>query len=111
MHQARAFFVTRSKRGIHAGRVYSTATDKATGVMCVALNGFYMGKGYPEHLRRVRFKDFGSGKTLVSLATNMLLPPLTIAALFKSRWQVELLFKWIKQHCASRNSPAPARTP
>ncbi|MHB1565727.1 MAG: IS4 family transposase [Acidiferrobacter sp.] len=101
MDQARTFFVTRAKRGRDARRVYSTATDRATGVMCdqrVALNGFYATKDYPAHLRRIRFKDPGSGKTLVFLTNNMLLPPLTIAALYKSRWQVELFFKWIKQH-------------
>ncbi len=101
MDQARAFFVTRAKRGMDARSVYSTATDRATGVMCdqhVALNGFYAAKDYPAHLRRIRFKDPGSGKTLVFLINNMFLSPLTIAALYKSRWQVELFFKWIKQH-------------
>ena len=57
-----------------------------------------MAKDYPEHLRRVRYRDPDSGKTLVFLTNNMSLPPLTIAALYKSRWQVELFFKWIKQH-------------
>ena len=101
LHQAGAFFVTRAKRGMDARRVYSAATDRATGVMCdqrIAMNGFYVAKAYPELLRRVRFKDPDSGKTLVFLTNNMLLPPLTVAALYKSRWQVELFFKWIKQH-------------
>jgi transposase len=101
MHQAGAFFVTRAKRAMNARRVYSTATDRATGVICdqaIALNGFYVSKDYPEHLRRIRFKDPESGKTLVFLTNNTTLPPLTIAALYKSRWQVELFFKWIKQH-------------
>jgi hypothetical protein len=101
LHQLRAFFVTRAKRGMDARRVYSEATDRATGVICdqrIALNGFYVAKDYPEHLRRIRFKDPDSGKTLVFLTNNMSLPPLTIAALYKSRWQVELFFKWIKQH-------------
>ena len=62
------------------------------------LNGFYSAKNYPEHLRRIRFKDPESGKTLVFLTNNTTLPALTIAALYKSRWQVELFFKWIKQH-------------
>ena len=62
------------------------------------LNGHYSAKKYPEHLRRVRFKDPESGKTLIFLTNNMALPALTIAALYKSRWQVELFFKWIKQH-------------
>ncbi len=101
LHQSGAFFVTRAKRGMNARRVYSTITDKTTGVICdqrIALNGFYARKNYPEHLRRVKFKDPVSGKTLVFLTNNMTLPPLTIAALYKSRWQVELFFKWIKQH-------------
>jgi hypothetical protein len=101
MHQAGAFFVTRAKRGMNARRVYSTATDRITGVICdqaIRLNGQYVAKDYPEHLRRVRYKDPVAGKTLVFLTNNTTLPPLTIAALYKSRWQVELFFKWIKQH-------------
>ena len=101
LHQSGAFFVTRAKRGMNARRVYSSATDRASGVICdqrIALNGFYVRRDYPEHLRRVKFKDPASGKTLVFLTKNMTLPPLTIAALYKSHWQVELFFKWIKQH-------------
>ncbi len=101
IHQSGAFFVTRAKRGMNARRVYSSATDRTTGMICdqrIALNGFYVSRDYPEHLRRVKFKDPESGKTLVFLTNNMTLPPLTIAALYKSRWQVELFFKWIKQH-------------
>ena len=101
LHQAGAFFVTRAKRGMNARRVYSAQTDRATGVICdqaIALNGFYVSKDYPEYLRRIRFKDPESGKTLVFLTNNTSLPPLIIAALYKSRWQVELFFKWIKQH-------------
>ncbi len=101
MHQAGAFFVTRAKRGMDARRLYSEQTDRSTGVICdqsIALNGFYVSKDYPEHLRRIRFKDPESGKTLVFLTNNAMLPALTIAALYKNRWQVELFFKWIKQH-------------
>jgi IS4 transposase len=86
---------------MNARRVYSTTTDRTTGVVCdqsIRLNGYYVSKDYPEHLRRIRFKDAESGKTLVFLTNNTALPPLTIAALYKSRWQVELFFKWIKQH-------------
>lgn len=61
-------------------------------------NGFYAAKSYPEHLRRIRFKDPETEKSLVFLTNNAVLPALTIAALYKSRWQVELFFKWIKQH-------------
>lgn len=101
MHQAGAFFVTRAKQGMDARRVYSSPTQRSTGVICdqrVMLNGFYSAKAYPEHLRRVRFKDPESAKTLVFLTNNTVLPALTIAALYKGRWQVELFFKWIKQH-------------
>jgi hypothetical protein len=101
MHQAGVFFVTRAKEGMDARRVYSAATDRASGVICdqrVMLNGFYAAQHYPEHLRRIRFKDAESGKTLVFLTNNTALPAMTIASLYKSRWQVELFFKWIKQH-------------
>jgi len=101
MHQAGAFFVTRAKASLDARRVYSHAAHRTSGVICdqrVMLNGFYSAKNYPEHLRRIRFKDPESGKTLVFLTNNTSLPALTIAALYKSRWQVELFFRWIKQH-------------
>jgi hypothetical protein len=93
LHQAGAFFVTRAKRGMNARRVYSAKTDRHTGVICdqaIRLNGFYVSTDYPEHVRRIRYKDPESGKTLVFLTNNTTLPPLTIAALYKSRWQVEL---------------------
>ncbi len=101
MHQAGAFFVTRAKRNMDARRVYSAAVDRTTGLICdqrVMLNGDNSARRYPEHLRRVRFKDPDTGKTLVFLTNNTALPALTIAALYKRRWQVELFFKWIKQH-------------
>lgn len=101
LHQAGAFFVTRAKSNMNARRVYSAPTDRETGVICdqtIAMNGFYTAQDYPEHLRRIRFKDPVSGKSLVFLTNNTTLPPLTIAALYKNRWQVELFFKWIKQH-------------
>ncbi len=89
LHQVGAFFVTRAKRGMNARRVYSGATDRVASVICdqrIALNGFYVAKDYPEQLRRIRFKDPETGKTLVFLTNNTTLPPLTIAALYKSRW-------------------------
>jgi transposase len=101
LHQAGAFFVTRAKSPMDARRVYSATTDRTSGVLCdqrVILNGFYSAKNYPEHLRRIRFKDPESGKTLIFLTNNTMLPALTIAALYKGRWSVELFFKWIKQH-------------
>jgi len=109
--EAGAFFVTRAKRGMNARRVYSSITDRTTGVICdqrIALNGFYASKGYPEHLRLVKFKDPVSGKTLVFLTNNVTLLPLTIVALYKSRWQVELFFKWIKQHLRIKRFLAPS---
>ena len=101
LHQTGAFFVIRAKRGMDARRVYSATTDRSAGIICdqmIRLNGFYISRDYPEHLRRIRFKDPESGKTLVFLTNNTSLPPLTIAALYKARWRVELFFKWIKQH-------------
>ena len=101
LHQAGAFFVTRAKRGMDAHRVYSMPVDRSTGIICdqrISLDGYYISKDYPEQLRRIRFKDPETGKTLVFLTNNTALPALTIAALYKSRCQVELFFKWIKQH-------------
>jgi hypothetical protein len=100
LHTARGFFVTRAKRGLQFRRVYSAKVDKASGVMCdqtICLTGQRSETDYPEQLRRIRFKD-ETGKVLVFLTNNMALPAATIAALYKSRWQVELFFKWIKQH-------------
>lgn len=101
LHLAGSFFVTRAKSNLDAHRVYSFPTHRSTGVICdqaIALDGFYTQQDYPAHLRRIRFKDPDSGKTLVFLTNQMTFPALTICALYKSRWQVELFFKWIKQH-------------
>jgi hypothetical protein len=101
LHSAGSFFVTRAKRGMQARRLYSHEVDRTTGLICdqrVVLEGYYSHKGYPEQLRRIRFKDPESAKTLVFLTNAMALPALTICALYKNRWRVELFFKWIKQH-------------
>jgi transposase len=101
MHQAGAFFVTRAKSNLKAHRRYSASTDRTTGIICdqtIALDGHYAKQHYPERLRRIRFRDAETGKMLVFLTNNFDLPALTIAALYKNRWQVELFFKWIKQH-------------
>jgi Transposase DDE domain/Domain of unknown function (DUF4372) len=101
LHQAGAFFVIRAKSNLSAHRVYSAATDRTTGVIAdqtIALDGRYTSADYPVHLRRVRFRDPETEKTLVFLTNQMTLPALTICDLYKSRWQVELFFKWIKQH-------------
>jgi hypothetical protein len=101
LHQAGAFFVTRAKSNLDARRIYSAPTDRATGIICdqtIALNGHYSQQHYPDHLRRIRLRDAESAKTLVFLSNQFALPATTICALYKARWQVELFFKWIKQH-------------
>jgi hypothetical protein len=101
IHQAGAFFVTRAKVRMDARRVYSMPCDRSTGVICDQLvrhAGFYGSRHYPEMFRRIRFNDPDTGKKLVFITNNTLLPALTICGLYKSRWQVELFFKWIKQH-------------
>ena len=101
LHLAGAFFVTRAKSNMKAHRVYSMPADRASGIICdqrIVLDGFYTQQNYPAQLRRVRFKDPETDKTLVFLTNQMTLPASTICALYKSRWQVELFFKWIKQH-------------
>jgi len=101
LHNAGAFFVTRAKANSDLRRIYSAPSDRARGVICdqtVTLSGFYSKKRYPHHLRRIRFKDPETGKTLIFL-TNLFGPPATtICELYKARWKVELFFKWIKQH-------------
>ena len=101
IQQSSAFFVTRAKSNFKFKRLYSSAADKTTGVQCdqiIALNGFYAKKDYPDKLRRIRYYDAENNKTLVFLTNNFTLPALTIAKLYRCRWQVELFFKWIKQH-------------
>jgi Domain of unknown function (DUF4372)/Transposase DDE domain len=101
LHQAGAFFVTRAKSNMVARRLYSAPSDRQSGIICdqtIALIGVQTRQYYPEHLRRIRFKDPETGKTLVFLTNQRTLPAATICALYKSRWQVELFFKWIKQH-------------
>ena len=95
LHQAGAFFVTRAKSNLDAHRVYSASTNRSGGVIAdqtIALDGHYTSQDYPAHLRRIRFKDPETGKTLVFLTNHVTLPALTICALYKSRWQVELFF-------------------
>lgn len=101
LHEAGAFFVTRAKSNTDLRRMYSAPSDRAKGIICdqtVALSGFYSQKSYPHHLRRIRFKDPDTGKTLIFLTNLFGPPPTTICELYKARWQVELFFKWIKQH-------------
>jgi hypothetical protein len=101
LHQAGAFFVTRTKINMNYHRVYSHAVDKMTGLrfdQTITLDGFYSQRHYPQHLRRVGFVDPETSKRLVFLTNNFTLPASTICALYKARWQVELFFKWIKQN-------------
>jgi len=101
MHRSRAFFVIRAKKNFDCRRLYSRPIDKSSGLQCdqvVMLNGYYAHKGYPEKLRRIRYFDAENNKRLVFLTNNFDLPALTIAQLYRCRWQVELFFKWIKQH-------------
>ena len=101
LHQAKSFFVTRSKRNFNFSRRYSHAVNKSTGIQCdqtVVLETYYSAQGYPEPLRRIRYYDAERDKRLVFLTNDFSLPATTIAALYKSRWRIELFFKWIKQH-------------
>jgi len=101
MAQCLAFFVTRAKSNLQFRRLYSRPVDKSTGLRCdqtIVLTGYYTRKDYPEKLRRIKYRDAGTGKVFVFLTNNFTLPALTIAKLYRYRWQVELFFKWIKQH-------------
>jgi hypothetical protein len=101
VHQASAFYVIRAKSNFRFRRLYSRAVDKSTGVQSdqiIALEGFYSHKAYPDKLRRIRYFDTDQNKRLIFLTNNFTLPALTIAELFRCRWQIELFFKWIKQH-------------
>jgi hypothetical protein len=100
LHQAGAFFVTRAKSNLDARRLCSAPTDRTTGIICdqtIALNGYYSQQHYPDHLRRIRLRA-ESAKTLVFLSNQFALPAMTICALYKAGWHVELFFKWVKQH-------------
>ena len=101
LSQAGSFFVTRAKSNLKVQRRYSHKVDKSTGLICdqtVMLTVFYSRQGFDAPLRRVKFKDPQTGKSLVFLTNNFALPALTITQLYRCRWQIELFFKWIKQH-------------
>lgn len=100
-HEAGSFFVTRGKSNLKVQRRYSHPVDRKTGLICdqsVVLAGFYSRQGFEAPLRRIRFKDPETAKTLIFLTNNFVLPAFTITELYRCRWQVELFFKWIKQH-------------
>jgi len=101
LHQGKAFFVTRAKRHLQFAVVKPHPVDKTTGLICdqiIRLTGVHTRKGYPEYLRRIKYRDPETDKTLVFLTNDFDLPALMIAELYRQRWQVELFFKWIKQH-------------
>jgi hypothetical protein len=96
-----AYFVTRAKSNLQFKRLYSHVVDKTLGTICdqtIQLTGFYSSQNYPDKLRRIKHHDAELDKTVVLLTNNFLLPSFTIAQLFKCRWQIELFFKWMKQH-------------
>ena len=100
-HQCLAFFITRAKGNFRFRRLYSHPIDKSTGLRCdqtIMLTSFYRSKDYPEKLRRIHYVDKETEQNLVFLTNCFTLPAITIAQLYKCRWQVELFFKWIKQH-------------
>jgi len=101
LHQAGSFFVTRAKSNLKAQRRYSHPVDRNTGLICdhtIVLTGFYARQDFDTPLRRIKFKDPTTAKRLVFLTNNFALPAITITELYRCRWQVELFFKWIKQH-------------
>ena len=101
LHQSLAFFITRARKRLRFRRRYSHPADKSNGIQCdqtIVLESFYPSKKYPEPLRRIRFLEAETGRSLVFLTNNFQLPATMIAALYKARWRIELFFKWIKQH-------------
>lgn len=101
LHLSNSFFVTRAKSNFKFNRIYSHDVDRTTGVICdqtINLTGFYQSKDYPDKLRRIKYYDKQTDKHLVFLTNNFQLKTLLIAKIFKERWQIELFFKWIKQH-------------
>jgi IS4 transposase len=101
IHRAPAFFITRARRNFRFRRLYSRAVEPTSGVICdqtIRLKSFYPLRGYPDQLRRIRYGDLQHSHRLVFLTNNFLLPAAQIARLYQCRWQIELFFKWIKQH-------------
>jgi hypothetical protein len=101
LHQKEAYFVIRAKKNLKFRRIYSNKCKKDKGIRCdqtIKLTGFYVSKWYPEKLRRIKYYDEETKITFVFLTNNFTLPALDIALIYKYRWQVELFFKWLKQH-------------
>jgi hypothetical protein len=105
LHLASAFFVTRARKRFDCRRLYSASVDRTSGILCdqiVTLSNPVPRAGYPDKLRRIRYFDPQQERRLIFLTNNFTLPPLTVAQLYRQRWQVELFFKWIKQHLRIR---------
>jgi IS4 transposase len=101
LHLAGSFFVTRPKTTLLLRRIQSQAVDKSTGVRSdwiVRADGVKTVTAYPDRLRLIRFRDVEKKKTLIFVTNDFVLPAHIIAALYKARWQIELFFKWVKQH-------------
>ncbi len=101
IQQSKSFFVIRAKNNLQFERFYSSPVDKLTGVRCDQigyLKGFYSLQGYPEKIRRIKFRDEEQNRIFIFLTNNMQLKPEEIAAIYRHRWKIELFFKWIKQH-------------
>lgn len=101
IEQAKAYFVTRAKENFAFKRVYSNPVNKKRGVICdqlVNLNGYYAAKNYPDKIRRIKYHDKEKEKPFIFLTNNHKLAAVTIAALYKERWKIELFFRWMKQH-------------
>lgn len=101
INSCEAFFITRAKDNMNYRRLYSHPKDTDNGVLydqTITLNNYYAAQNYPEKMRRIKFYDADSGKTLVFLTNNFYLKATEIAQLYKHRWKIELFFKWIKQH-------------
>jgi hypothetical protein len=106
IHEAEAFFVIRAKDNFSFKRMYSNKSDRSKGVICdqiIKLKGYYAAKGYPERLRRIKYHDKETDSTYVFLTNDFNLPASTVALLYKYRWQIELFFKWIKQHLSIKS--------
>ena len=117
LHQCGAFFVTRAKQNFRYARRYSRPVDKTTGLrfdQTVVMTGIGSQLDYPDPLRRIGYRDPMSGKSLVFLTNNFTVPALTITHLYRGRWQIELFFKWLKQHLRIKafygTSPNAVRT-
>jgi hypothetical protein len=106
IHEAKAFFVIRAKDNFSFKRLYSKKVDRQSGIICdqvVRLGSYQPAKDYPEKLRRIKFHDEDTNDTYVFLTNDFNLPALTVVQLYKYRWQIELFFKWVKQHLSIKS--------